>query len=185
MMQTCTECKCDIVEIDESLFGKKEKFHRGRTTKKQWVFGLAQRDTRITSFHVVADRSNATLHPLILEHVNPSAEIYHDDWAGYRKLELLGYSHGTVCHKDTFKSPEGVCTNLIEGLWGNVKTKISGMHGMKATELQGFLDEYSARHYYGTNGSVLKHMWQNMKAKISSNGGGKDTWSELCNVKAC
>ena len=31
-----------VVEIDESLFGKKQKYNRGKQTKKQWVFGLVE-----------------------------------------------------------------------------------------------------------------------------------------------
>lgn len=165
-MSSSTECKCDIVEIDESLFGKKEKYQRGRRTKKQWVFGLAQRDSRLTSFHVVKDRTNATLHPIILEKVNAQVEIYHDDWAGYRHLESLGYMHGTVKHKETFISPEGVCTNLIEGLWGNIKMKIASMHGMRDTDLQLFLNEFSIRHYYAVRGTLWDHVWSHITATV-------------------
>lgn len=159
-MSCGVEAKYDVIEIDESLFGKKQKYNRGRKTKKEWVFGLAQRETRKTSFHVVKDRKNDTLHPIICAVVEKESTVYHDDWIGYRKLHELGFKHGTVCHKETFKSAEGVCTNTIEGLWGNLKMRICSMHGLPAKELQGFLDEFSVRYYFGHNGSIFAPFWR-------------------------
>ena len=43
----------DVVEIDESVFGKKENYGRGQPTKKTWVFRIAQRGTKDTIFKVV------------------------------------------------------------------------------------------------------------------------------------
>ena len=105
----------DIVEIDESVFGKKQKYGKGKATKKTWVFGIAQRSTKHTIFKVVKDRMNETLLPIIQEHIKVDSTIFHDDWAGYRNLQDLGYHHGSVCHKREFVSKSGVCTNLIEG----------------------------------------------------------------------
>ena len=58
--------------------------------------------------------------PIIREFVTPGATIYHDDWSSYRTLDKEGFSHGIVCHKYEFKSPEGVCTNTIEGIHKSV-----------------------------------------------------------------
>ena len=104
-----------VVEIDESCFGKKQKYNRGRRTNRVWVFGLYESATQKSYFEVVSNRKNETLLPIIQRVVLPNSTIFHDDWAGYRKLEELGYAHGTVCHKKEFKSVEGVCTNGIEG----------------------------------------------------------------------
>jgi len=104
-----------IIEIDESCFGKKNKYNRGRRTKKYWVFGMAQRDHRHTYFKVVPNRKNETLLPIITGRVTQGSTIFHDDWVGYRKLHDLGFKHGAVVHKNEFVSAEGVCTNLIEG----------------------------------------------------------------------
>ena len=51
----------------ESLFGKKQKYNRGRATT--WVFGLAQRGTRTCRFFLISDRRNSTLIPLILKNM--------------------------------------------------------------------------------------------------------------------
>ena len=46
------EADGSIVEMDESLFGKKSKYNRGARTKKHWVFGLMERGSRKTLFQV-------------------------------------------------------------------------------------------------------------------------------------
>lgn len=105
-----------IVEIDESVFGKKQKYNRGKKCNRVWVFGLYESSTLKSYFEVIPNRKNETLLPIIQKVVQTNATIFHDDWAGYRRLEDMGYKHGTVCHKKEFKSVEGVCTNGIEGI---------------------------------------------------------------------
>ena len=104
-----------IIEIDESLFGKKQKYNRGQRKKKQWVFGLVERGSRKTHFQCVPNRKKETLLPIIQQHVCRDSIIYHDDWAAYRDLQDLGYQDGTVVHRYEFVSSEGVCTNTVEG----------------------------------------------------------------------
>lgn len=104
-----------IVEIDESLLGKKQKYHRGRRSQRQWVFGLVERNTNKTYFVPVQDRSKETLIPIIKRIVKHGSTIYHDDWAAYRELDTEGYQHDTVVHKREFVSKSGACTNTIEG----------------------------------------------------------------------
>ena len=148
----------EIIEMDESVFGKKQKYSRGRLTKKVWVFGLAQRESRKTRFFVIPNRTNATLHALICDHVEKGICLFHDDWPGYRKLHELGYPHGTVVHKKEFKSKEGVCTNLIEGIWGNLKMRINNQRGIRHYMLQGFLDEWSYRYEVNKDNTVWSEM---------------------------
>ena len=105
----------DIVEIDESLFGKRQKHNKGRRTERVWIFGLAQRKSRKTFFTLVKDRTSETLLSIIKEKVEPGVMIYHDDWAAYNKLNEHGYDHGIVVHSREFISESGVCTNTIEG----------------------------------------------------------------------
>lgn len=105
----------EVIEIDESIFGKKHKYHKGSPTKRQWVFGIMERNTKKTYFVPVSDRSKATLIPIIKKIVKRGSCIYHDDWAAYRNLKNEGYQHGTVVHTKEFVSESGVCTNSIEG----------------------------------------------------------------------
>ena len=115
VMEGNVEGLSQIVEIDESLFGKKQKYNKGRPTKKQWVFGLVEHNTRKTFFIPVDDRKRVTLLPIIKEHVKEGTHIYHDDYSVYHDLHESSYSHEIVVHKNEFVSPSGVCTNTIEG----------------------------------------------------------------------
>ena len=114
-MEKTVEGGGEIIEIDESIFGKKRKYNRGSIHSRKWVFGIAQRGTRKTYFTPVTDRSKETLTKIIVERVEKEAVIYHDDWAAYRDLDELGYQHGIVVHTREFVSAKGVCTNTIEG----------------------------------------------------------------------
>lgn len=135
------------VEIDESLFGKKAKYHRGRHYKNVWVFGMVERQTRKLSMHVVGDRRKTTLMPILEKHVDKRAKIFHDDWASYRDLESYGYDHATVNHSKEFVSPDGTCTNTIEGIWGLIKSRIKKMHGISnPNQTQDYLDEFVYRY---------------------------------------
>lgn len=141
-----TEVENQIIEIDESLFGKKRKYNVGKITRQCWVFGLTQRNTRKVFFTIVNRRTKKVLIPIIQKHVSRGSTIYHDDWAAYKKLEDYGFLHGTVNHSREFVSRQGVCTNTIEGLWGDVKLRLRSMHGVCMDDLQLYLDEYCYRY---------------------------------------
>ena len=136
------------VELDESCFGKKRKNNKGETHKKQWVFGIVERDSNSIFLHIVDNRRKDTLVPLIQEHVSTAATIHHDDWPSYRRLHELGYKDLIVNHTKGFKSPEGACTNTIEGVWGVLKQRISRMHGVEFSKLDMYLKEYCFRYTF-------------------------------------
>ena len=80
-----------VVEIDESKF-MHGKYHRGRYRDGQWVLGMIERGSLRCVLIPVADRSEATLLPIILRHVLPGTRIITDCWAAYRNL----LNHDTV-----------------------------------------------------------------------------------------
>lgn len=113
--QGTVDGKLDIIEIDESLFGKKRKHNKGAPTEKQWVFGMVERTTRKTYFQIVEDRTKDTLIPIIKRKALQGSTIYHDDWSAYRRLGEEGYETDVVVHSREFVSASGACTNTIEG----------------------------------------------------------------------
>lgn len=121
-----------VVEIDESLFGRKIKAHRGnpRGGDRIWILGLIERHSNRLILYPVEDRSSKTLISIITKHVEKGTRIFTDGWASYKTLGKIGYEHFVVNHSHTFKAiytnestGEVVeChTNKIEGAWQHAK----------------------------------------------------------------
>ena len=54
------------VEIDESLFGRRTKYHRGRPQgSKVWIFGIVERGYNTLVMYPVENRTKETLIPII------------------------------------------------------------------------------------------------------------------------
>ncbi|XP_014678517.1 PREDICTED: uncharacterized protein LOC106818313 [Priapulus caudatus] len=121
-------------------------YQRGNApTSSNWVFGIVERHTRKCVLYIMKDRKRTTLLPLIQRPVQDGSTIYSDEFARYKSLRRLGYDHQTVCHKTEFLSPDGVCTNTIEGLWSEAKLRIKHMHGVRTSMFPGVLDEFMYR----------------------------------------
>ena len=116
----------EIVEIDESMFGKL-KYGRGDPTvrRRTWVFGGVDRRTGRAYLRVCPQnkRTKKALWPIILAHTIPGTTIYSDGWRAYRKLPTLGFQHKWVDHTAGYVHPDDYTmhTNKIEGLWQKVK----------------------------------------------------------------
>ena len=116
----------EIVEIDESLFGK-AKYAKGDFSKRRrkWVFGGIDRRTRRAFVRICPKnkRTKKALWPIIQANVLPQTTIYSDGWRAYRKLPTLGYKHAWVDHSKHFVDPDNptLHTNGVEGLWGTIK----------------------------------------------------------------
>ena len=145
-----------VVEIDESVFSRKRKYGQGNVSShQQWVFGMVERNTKRTLFKLVRKRNKENLWPLITTHILLGATIHHDDFATYKKLHTLGYVHGAVNHSKEFVSKDGVHTNTMEGTWGLIKQRISSMHGVLQGRIDGVLDEFSYRHFFGIDKDIF------------------------------
>jgi len=132
-----------VVNCDESLFRHKPKYHRGRsTTKEFWVFGIA--DTSLVPARcfmtLVKDRSAKTLLPIIKKHIREGSVVYTDCWAAYNNIKSIGLDHETVNHSLHFVNPEsGVHTQFIESYWGKQKYRQKKMKGIDGNHIEEYL----------------------------------------------
>ncbi|XP_041472594.1 uncharacterized protein LOC121421858 [Lytechinus variegatus] len=131
------------VEIDESLFGRRTKYHRGDPRNGRKIY---QQDCTLP----VERRDENTLLPLIERHVEKGSTIYSDGWRAYYRLNEIGYRHFTVEHSDTFVQKyrdtttgeaTTVHTNTIEGAWKSGKDHFRRMNGCKASTFESHLCE--------------------------------------------
>ena len=146
------------VEIDESLFGRRCKYHRGNPNVgiKVWIFGIISRATNSIILYPVDNRDADTLIPIIKRHVAPGSRIFSDCWAAYRGLNSEGYEHFTVSHKTNFKAKYKnvetgeiieCCTNSIEGAWKHAKAHFRKINGCSLSTFGGHLSEIIWRNH--------------------------------------
>ena len=136
-----------VVEIDESKWGFKRKYHRSRVNPNHdWIFGMIQRDTCKVALIIVPNRGANDLIPLIQRTVLPGTTIMSDRWAAYNQLSTLGYRHLSVNHSENFIDPAtGAHTQTIEGFWGHSKALFKSMRGARREQLPAYLDEVMFR----------------------------------------
>ncbi|XP_067046013.1 uncharacterized protein [Acropora muricata] len=103
------------VEIDESKFGAKRKYKRGRVSEGPWVFGVVERGSQKVLLFRVPDQTRETLiHRLITTYIQPGTVIYSDQFTPYIPLNQLAYIHVSVNHSKNFVDPDsGAHTNTI------------------------------------------------------------------------
>lgn len=139
-----------VVQIDESLFCHKPKYHRGRASQFQtWVFGLVDTSFRPAKGYmvVVENRSAATLLPIIGSICLPGTIIHSDEWPAYVNISRnLGFEHGTVNHSLEFVNrTSSVHTQNIESYWAKQKQRGKEMKGIRRDLLNSYLFEYMWR----------------------------------------
>jgi len=85
------------IEVDESLFGRRTKCHRGDSRgMKIWIVGLVERSINRLKLFPVDRRDAETLLPLIQSHVEKGSTVMTDGWAAYSDLTALGYTHYVI-----------------------------------------------------------------------------------------
>ena len=96
------------IEIDESMFRRKMKYHRGDPPPglRVWIFGMVERQSNTVILYRVGDHTKQTLIPLIKRHVAPGSTIYSNGWGAYCDFHSNGYknfpySTSTVSKKST------------------------------------------------------------------------------------
>lgn len=127
-----------VVEIDESAFKRKNK--AGSQSSHKWVFGLYERERKLTYMEIVKDRQASTLIPIVQKICEAGTTVISDQWAAYNRLEEVGFPHFTVDHSRFFVNPNSreIHTQNIEISWGWAKYEIKRQNrGLK--DLQNYL----------------------------------------------
>ena len=139
------------VEIDESMFGRRCKYHKGNPRgQKVWILGIVERSSHRLILYPVDKRDEDTLIPIIERHVAKGTTIFTDGWRAYQSLNDRGYRHFTVEHKYAFTQVykdlqtgefKTVHTNTIEGSWKHAKDHFQRINGTSVNNFEGHLCE--------------------------------------------
>ena len=149
-----------LVEIDESMFGKR-KYNRGRRRNGKWVFGGCERGSKLAFMVEVAQRDAATLLPLCQKYILPGTAVLSDEWRAYCQLQQDGFVHDTVNHSLNFVDPStGVHTQNVECMWSKAKKKQKEGNGTSEPLLHSYLPEYLWRRKYGDRPfqNIIEHI---------------------------
>jgi transposase len=151
------------VEADETAYGGKPKASvtRGMSmsevqtftkARKTGVVAMVERGGRVRAYVQPREGALAT----VSLHVDPTATVYTDEWAGYTKLRQTHPTHHTIKHADRVYARGDIHTQTIEGFFGNVKNGIAGnYHGVSVKWLQSYLNEYTWRYNHRDNGRTM------------------------------
>ena len=151
----CVECLKNMVEVDETYIGgknknrhnsKKVEHAQGRSTKdKTPVFGMIERGGLVVA-KVVGDTKRDSLLPIIQKSIDCSATIYSDEWQAYVTLSNM-YDHEVVNHGAGQYVSGDAHTNTMENYWSHLKRMILGIHHhVSARHLQYYVDSQAFRH---------------------------------------
>lgn len=173
------------VEVDETYIGgknanrhkdKKVESSQGRSVKdKACVVGLVQRQGKLNAYHV-ENAKHATLSREVIKSVKQSANLYTDEWLGYKGLSKI-YNHSFVKHYQGEYVNGRIHTNTIEGFWSLLKRGIMGIyHFTSKKHLQKYVDEFVFR--YNTR-EISESERFNL---IFANMNNRLTYKELINV---
>jgi transposase-like protein len=144
-----------LVEVDETYIGGLQPgLSGGRARGKKILTGIAvevQEPTGIGRCRMrpLIDASAASLHPFVMDHVEPGTKIITDGWKGYCGLEKLGYVHDQRSQRATRTRGEdpGKLLPAVHRVASLVKRWLLGTHqgSVDDAHLDSYLNEFVFR----------------------------------------
>ena len=146
------------VEVDETFWGAPEAGRHGRRMlRKTMVVVAAERDGRGIGrirMRRVKDASAQSLHPFVLDFIEPGSVLYTDDWQGYAGLEGQGYRRAATAIAASGKTASQVLPR-VHRVVSLLKRWLMGTHqgAVSHEHLDYYLDEFTFRFNRRTSAS--------------------------------
>jgi transposase len=142
-------------EVDESYFGGKRKGLRGRGGPgKVAVFGLLKRGGRVYT-KMIPNVGRSALMPIIKAKVQADSIVYTDAFVSYDSLDVSGFHHHRINHRESFAERGGNHINGIENFWNQAKRHLRKYNGIPKHHFPLFLKECEWRFNYGSPSQLL------------------------------
>jgi transposase-like protein len=138
------------VEIDETYLGGEEEGVRGRQTHAKALIVVAAQENgkgigRIR-MRRIADASAASLHPFVVDSVDPGSVVHTDGWEGYSNLGARGYDHHVTVLRGKPESASDLLPR-VHRVVSLLKRWLLGTHqgAVSHEHLDYYLDEFTFR----------------------------------------
>jgi transposase len=155
------------IEIDECYFGGTRKGKRGRgAAGKVPVFGILKRGGRVYT-KMIPDASQRTILPIMRAKVELDSIVFSDALATYDVLDVSGFHHHRISHREAFVAGPGRHINGIENFWNQAKRHLRRYNGIPRHHFYLFLKECEWRFNYGSPATLLKTLKAWIKLSIS------------------
>jgi transposase-like protein len=138
------------VEVDETYWGTLDEGHPGRgQPEKALIVVAAQEEGRGIGrirMRRIPDVSAASLHPFVVESVEPGSTVRTDGWAGYQGLDAKGYVPDVVV-RGRRKQNASVLLPRVHRVVSLLKRWLLGTHqgAVSHAHLDYYLDEFTFR----------------------------------------
>ena len=134
----------DITQIEESMNGKTQWYHKGKCTKPRWCFRISQPSEHKCFLTFVEKRDESALMKLIQNHLDPGAQMLSvpDGRSAYGGLSAAGYKHSVVIPKHEHKNSEGYTANSIEWILAQFKGWVNHVHNLRKENYERYMDEF-------------------------------------------
>jgi transposase-like protein len=153
--ETAPEMLCDVVQLDETLVGGKNKNRhankkvpnsQGRSGKdKTTVFGARSLSGKVRT-QVIPDVEADTIKPIVEKWVRPGSIMVTDSWKSYKALNQ-DYFHVVINHTEGEYARGGFSSNGIENFWSLFKRGIIGIyHQVSPKHLHRYSTEFAYRY---------------------------------------
>ena len=155
------------VEVDECYFGGVRKGKRGRgAAGKVPVFGILKRGGRVYT-KMIPDARAASIMPIIKAKVELDSIVYSDAFGTYDVLDVSGFRHHRINHRQAFVLGAGRHINGIENFWNQAKRHLREYNGVPRHHFHLFLKECEWRFNYGSPATLLRTLKQWIRLSIS------------------
>ena len=159
------------VEVDETFIGAPEGGRHGRRMiRKTMVVVAAERKApgigRIR-MRRVQDGTAQSLHPFVLDCIEPGSTLYTDDWQGYAGLDAKGYQRQPMIIARSGKTASEVLPR-VHRVVSLLKRWLMGTHqgAVSHQHLDYYLDEFTFRFNRRTSGSRGKLFYRLMQNAV-------------------
>jgi transposase len=146
------------IEVDECYFGGLRKGKRGRgAAGKVPVFGILKRGGRVYT-KMIPDVRAVNIMPIIKAKIELDSIVYSDAFGTYDVLDVSGFHHHRINHRDTFVAGVGRHINGIENFWSQAKRHLRRYNGIPRHHFHLFLKECEWRFNYRSPTMLLKSL---------------------------